>query len=106
MQFVVIAHDFTDDQVLERRLAARAAHIALSNEAIKAKQQIFAVAMLNEQENMCGSVMVVRFPARKGLEEWLAREPYMTRKVWEKVEVIPCMVGPSFLHLLPANCAD
>ena len=30
------------------------------------------------------------------LERRLAAEPYVTGKVWERVEVRPCRVGPSF----------
>lgn len=43
--------------------------------------------------------MVVNFPSRKDVDEWLAREPYMTAKVWEHVEIIPCKIEPSFEHL-------
>ncbi len=96
MQFVIIARDFKDKDALSRRLAARAAHIELSNEALAKGQQLFAAAMLNESGEMCGSVMVVDFPSRKHVDEWLSVEPYMTGRVWEQVEVTPCKVGPSF----------
>ncbi len=77
-------------------MASRPAHIALSNEAIPRGEQIFGAAVLSEEGKMRGSVMVVDFPSRQELDAWLAREPYVTGKVWEKIEIHPCKIGPSF----------
>lgn len=77
-------------------MAAREAHIALSTQAKEKGEQLYGVAMLNEKGQMCGSVMIIDLPSRKEVNEWLAVEPYITGKVWEHVEVIPCKVGPSF----------
>lgn len=100
MQFVIIARDYKDEEALSRRLAARSAHIELSNKAIAKGEQLFGVAMFNEKNEMCGSVMVVNLPSRKQVDEWLKNEPYITGKVWEHFEVIPCKVGPSFEALV------
>jgi len=97
MQFIVIAQDYAGKDALARRLAAREAHIALSDKAILSGEQIFGVAMLDAEGNMCGSVMIVNFPARSDVDKWLEQEPYVTGKVWEKIEVRPCKVGPSFI---------
>lgn len=99
MQFVIIAKDYKDKKALSRRMAAREHHIMLSNEEIEKGRQLYGVALQNENGEMCGSVMVVNFPSRKDVDEWLAQEPYMTAKVWEHVEIIPCKIGPSFEHL-------
>lgn len=96
MQFVIIAKDYTDKESLSRRLAARNAHIELSNKAIAKGEQLFGVAMFNEKNEMCGSVMVVNLPSREHVNTWLQNEPYITGKVWEHVEIIPCKIGPSF----------
>lgn len=96
MQFTIIARDYKDPEALARRMAARNAHISLSNIAKEKGEQLFGVAMLNEQGQMCGSVMVIDMPSRDAVDAWLNVEPYMTEKVWEHVEVIPCKVGPSF----------
>lgn len=100
MQFIIIAHDGKDKGALARRLAAREQHIALCDESLKTGTQLFGVAILDDAEKMCGSVMIVEYPSRKEVDAWLAREPYVTGKVWEKVEVQPCKVGPSFEHLV------
>ena len=36
---------------------------------------------------MKGSLLIVDFPSRKDLEDYLANEPYILEKVWEEVEV-------------------
>lgn len=98
MQFCVIAYDGDDIGALERRMAAREAHIASSGEAIARGEQLVGAALLNESGNMYGSVMIVDFPSRQELEAWLAAEPYVTGGVWKKIEVLLCQLGPSFSH--------
>lgn len=96
MQFAIIARDYKDQEALSRRENARTAHIALSNEAKEKGQQLYGVAMLNDEGKMCGSVMIVDFPSQKEVDAWLAYEPYVVGKVWEHIEIVPCRVGPSF----------
>lgn len=96
MQFLVIGYDGEDDEALERRLAVRENHIKLSDNAIKTGEQIFGVAMLDDEGKMKGSAMIVDFPSKAELDEWLKVEPYVTGDVWKKIEVVPCKVGPSF----------
>jgi hypothetical protein len=96
MQFLIIAHDGEDKDAIERRLAARDTHVALGDEAIKKGEQLMGVALLNEDEQMCGSALIVDFPSREALNEWLEKEPYVTGDVWKKIEIYPCKVGPSF----------
>lgn len=98
MQFMVLAYDGTDSQALERRLQARAAHIALGNKFRASGNMLLGVALL-EDEKMIGSMLVVDFPSREDVEKWLAIEPYVTGEVWKKIEITPCKVGPSFTHL-------
>lgn len=95
MQFVIIAKDAPDAEALNRRMAARAAH--LKNTDTNMKNMIMAVAMLNDQGQMNGSIMVVDFPARSDLDAWLASEPYVTQKVWQDMTILPCKVSPSFM---------
>ena len=97
MQFLVIAHDRTDEGALERRMAARPAHIEMGNKYKAEGHHLYAAALLNEQEKMIGSALVVDFPSRKELDAWLAEEPYVTGNVWQKIEITPCRVGPSFV---------
>jgi uncharacterized protein len=94
MQFVVIARDYKDG--LERRLAVRESHIQLGDKMKAAGNYLYGVAMLDAEERMIGSVLIMEFPSRRDLDEWLKIEPYMISKVWETVEVMPCRVGPTF----------
>ena len=36
---------------------------------------------------MKGSALVMEFESRKELDDYLANEPYVVEKVWEKIEV-------------------
>ena len=105
MQFCLIARDGKDAEALNRRMAARQAHIALSDEAVARGEQIIGVALLDEGGAMNGSVMIVDFPSRQALDEWLASEPYMKAGVWQEIEVLPCRVGPSFAHCIKTVAA-
>ena len=97
MQFLVTAFDGTDSEALNRRLACRAAHIELGNKYRDRGNHLYAAAILNDSEQMIGSSMVVEFSNRAELDSWLTEEPYVTGKVWEKIDIKLCKVGPSFL---------
>lgn len=99
MEFLVLGYDGEDDDALDRRLSVRDRHIALSDEAVERGEQVIGAAMLNDDGNMKGSAMIVDFPSRAELDEWLKTEPYVTADVWQKIEVIPCKIGPSFQHV-------
>jgi uncharacterized protein YciI len=99
MQFLIVAHDGKDVDALARRLAAREQHITLSNSAIKRGEQMVGAAILDDEGTMRGSVMIVDFPTRADLDNWLKAEPYVTGKVWDKIDIYPCRIGPSFIHL-------
>jgi uncharacterized protein YciI len=102
MQFLVIAHDATDDKAHERRAAARQAHLVLSDHMKYVGTLLFAVAILDESEDMIGSVMVCDFDTREQFDQWLEKEPYVTGKVWEKIDVKTCRVGPNFTAMRPS----
>ena len=99
MQFLVIGHDGTDAEALNRRLAARPAHIEMGNRLRAEGKHLFGVALLDDSEKMVGSVLLVDFADRAGLDSWLEQEPYVTGKVWQRIEVTRCQVGPSFQSL-------
>jgi uncharacterized protein YciI len=99
MQFLVTAYDGIDEKSTERRLAARGAHLALVETMFKQGTNLYAVAITDDTDKMIGSVLIVDFPSRQDLDEWLKIEPYVLGKVWEKIEINPCKVGPMFLGL-------
>lgn len=83
MQFMIKALD--GEGMLEKRMEVRPRHL----EGMKAlgKQIICAGGLLDEEGRMKGSALVVDFPDRAALEQYLANEPYVTEKVWQKIEV-------------------
>jgi uncharacterized protein len=54
---------------------------------------------LDENERMIGSVLIVDFPTRDALDEWLKIEPYVVGDVWRRIETTPCKVPPMFMDL-------
>ena len=95
MQFIVIAYDDTDESALERRLAAREAHLKSAREMYDHGKWLYAAGILNDDGKMIGSMIVRDFPSRHALEEqWLEREPYLTGNVWKRIEVSRVQVAP------------
>lgn len=45
--------------------------------------------MLDEEGKMKGSALIMDFESRETLDEYIANEPYVVEKVWEKIEVEP-----------------
>lgn len=100
MQYIVMAKDANDDDALKRRMAARDAHIAYGEKAAKTGEQIIAAAMLDGEDNMRGSLLIVDFPTIEDLKQWLDNEAYVTGNVWQNIDIIPCKIAPAFGHLV------
>lgn len=97
MTFVVIGRDGKDDKALERRMAARDAHLRLGDEMRDRGELLYAVALLDDAGKMVGSVCVVELENRTKVDEWLKREPYVLGGVWTEIEVQAGRVGPSLV---------
>lgn len=98
MQFLVIGYDGRDEKALERRMASREAHLAGVVRMKEEGKAIYGIAMLDDQEKMIGSVMAMEFPSRAELDAWLKVEPYVTGKVWQKIDVFLAKVPPLFMN--------
>jgi hypothetical protein len=95
MQFIVIAYDDVDERAIERRLAARDAHLKQAKEMVDKGRWLYAAGILNDDGKMIGSMIVCDFPSRNELEEqWLKNEPYIIGNVWKKIEVNRAQVAP------------
>lgn len=92
-----MAYDGTDDGAPARRLAARPAHLARGERMRVAGELPYAAALLDDDEQMRGSMMVLDLPDRAAVDRWLEQEPYVTGQVWERVDVSLCRPGPAFL---------
>ena len=88
MQFIVTAYD--GENMLEKRMAVRPRH--LEGMAKLGKHIVCAGGLLDDEGKPKGSVLVLDFEDRAALEDYLRNEPYVTEKVWEKVEVEPLNV--------------
>ena len=86
-QFLVIAWDGTDGEAAARRAAARPAHLAVAAEMFADGRMKEGGAILNDDGTMIGSTCIVEFPNRARLDEWLATDPYVIGKVWQRIEV-------------------
>lgn len=95
MPFIVTAPDFPN--ALEKRMAARQAHLdALAGMKAEGKV-LFAAALLDEKGDMNGSMLVVDLPDQAAIDAWLEQEPYILQGVWDKsrITVQPCRPAPS-----------
>jgi len=89
MQFVLNAYDGTDADAPARRQQNRPAHISKMGELKQNGNFIFGGAILDDQGNMIGSTIIYDFPDRAAFDAYLKTDPYVTGKVWERVEVRP-----------------
>ena len=83
MQFVIKAYD--GEGKLEKRMEVRPRH--LQGMAELGSHVICAGGLLDESGKMKGSLLVTEFKDREELDAYMAKEPYVVEKVWEKIEV-------------------
>lgn len=94
MNYLVIGRDYPDG--FDRRQQQRAAHLEGAKKLKEEGKLLYAVALI-EAGKMKGSVMVFDFPTEAEFNEWKENEPYITGKVWDRVEVTECAIPPLFL---------
>jgi uncharacterized protein len=94
MQFVVTALDYTDAEALNRRMANREQHLASVRKLIAAGHFLSGGAILDANGKMIGSTLHVEFPTRADLDAQLRSDPYVSGRVWEKIEVSQVKLVP------------
>ncbi|MDQ0257776.1 uncharacterized protein YciI [Evansella vedderi] len=99
MQYIITAYDGTDEKALERRLGLREEHLKLIESRFEKGEHLYGGALLDEDGKMIGSIMVVDYPTREALDEWLKVEPYVVGNVWQRIDVQPFKVAPIFMKL-------
>ncbi len=83
MQFMIKALD--GEGRLAKRMEVRPRHLEGME---KLRSHILcAGGLLDEEGRMKGSVLILDFPSRRELDAYLAAEPYVVEKVWEKIEI-------------------
>lgn len=96
MEFFVRGYDGTDEGSKARRDAARPTHLELAARMAAEGRFLYTAAILDEGGRVTGSAIFCDFPSRKELDEWLAMEPLVTFKAWQRIEVERCMPGKAF----------
>jgi uncharacterized protein YciI len=83
MRFALIAKD--NPGALEIRKANRDAHVAFlkSTEAVE-----MAGPFLDDDGNMCGSLIVLEFDNISQAQDWAANDPYKKADLFQSVEII------------------
>ncbi|MBE0674706.1 MAG: hypothetical protein IH591_08605 [Bacteroidales bacterium] len=89
MQFVLTAYDGSGKDALERRMKARPVHLEKIQELKDSGNFVFGGAILDDNEQMVGSVVVYEFPGWDEMEAYLETEPYVLGGVWQKIEIKP-----------------
>ena len=89
MQFLLLAYDGTDPQAPQRRLRVREEHFKKIGLLKMKSEFLFGGAILDENNEMIGSMIVYDVPDRQSIDKILKDEPYLTNGVWEKIEIKP-----------------
>jgi len=94
MQFIVLGYDGKDEDAPTRRVEARENHLKNLKNLYTKGIVLYASAILDDNEKMCGSMIVCQFESVEGLKkQWLDSEPYVIDKVWQNIEIKPTKVA-------------
>lgn len=92
-QYLVTGYDYTATDALQRRMNVRPHHLDGAKELKENGNYVVGGAILNDEGKMIGSVMIVQFETEEELQAWQQREPYITQKIWETVDIKPFRVA-------------
>ena len=93
-KYVIYAKDDTGEGALDRRMAIRPFHFEGLKVLIANGNLIEGGAIVNDEDKMMGSVMLVQFADRADLQAYLDQEPYILGKVWKDIEIHKFGVPP------------
>lgn len=86
-QYVIIARDGTDEQAIDRRMAARPTHLEGVKTLKDNNQYISGGAILDDSGKMIGSVMILQFETDQEMQAWYNSDSYITQNVWQTIEI-------------------
>src|SRR5690606_5047096 len=101
MEFAVIAYDGKDADAPARRQAVREAHMEVIRGLRQQGHMIHGGALLDDDGNMIGSIIISDFPTREAFDAWYQNDPYITGNVWQDVQIVPFRTAPSFVGNIP-----
>jgi len=83
MQFIIKAYDGAGK--LEKRMEVRPRHLEGMQKL--GDHLICAGGLLDDEGKMKGSALILDFDSREELDDYVAHEPYVLEKVWEKIDI-------------------
>lgn len=89
MQYVVHAYDHTGPDALDRRMAARPAHLTYVSQLKEKGQFLLGGALLDPDGKMIGSMLMLDMETEDQLTTYLENDPYIVQGVWAKIDVKP-----------------
>jgi len=92
-QYLIIANDGKDNGALDRRKEVRPLHLAGAKKLKENGNFVIGGAMLDDENNMRGSIMIVQFETQDDFQRWYDNEPYITQGIWKTIEVKPFRVA-------------
>ncbi len=92
-QFIIQAKDYTDEESLKRRLAARSAHLERMKEERNKGVFVLGGALLDNNDRMIGSVIILSLPNEESVWQWIRQDVYVTGTVWNEITVNPFRVA-------------
>lgn len=98
---IVIAWDGTDPAALDRRMAARARHLARARPMAETGTLAIGGAILDAADRMVGSISVTRHISHAAAREMLAGDPYVLGDVWRDVTLHATRLRPLDYRPLP-----
>jgi uncharacterized protein YciI len=93
MEFIIIAYDGRDSDAPNRRAKVRDAHLRKVAQMKEEGKVLVTGSILDDEGRVIGSIGFLDFPSRLELDAWLNSDPYVTRGVWQKVEVHPFRIS-------------
>jgi len=92
-QYLIIANDGRDDEALDRRKEVRPLHLDGAKKLKEKNNFVIGGAMLDDDGNMRGSIMIVQFETQDDFQKWYDNEPYIIQGVWKTIEVKPFRIA-------------
>ncbi|KAJ1977584.1 hypothetical protein H4R34_003525 [Dimargaris verticillata] len=102
-QYLVIAMDQNDAQALQRRLAARQAHLDGATTAHGEKRLLMGGAILSSDPaaaatadsnpTMVGSALLFQAESEDQVRQWIEADPYVCKDVWGDIKILPFKVA-------------
>ena len=83
MQFIIKAYDGAGK--LDKRMEVRPRHLEGMQKL--GEHLICAGGLLDDEGKMKGSALILDFDSREELDNYVANEPYVVEKVWEKIDI-------------------